>query len=95
MVVNPCVIDDEDCLAMRLYVLQQGNRLEQMISRYISLLKTVKNSAILKGTASDSLEAFIGCAELMQNQIGNISKDANAQIFNFQMTVIEADQYSF
>lgn len=95
MVLNPCVIDDEEINALRLYVLQQGTRLDQMVSRYVSILKTVKSIAIMEGTASDSLQAFIGYAEELQTQIGLISTDAHTQLLDFQARVSEADQYSF
>lgn len=95
MIENPCVIDDEECGAVLQYAVDQGDRLDQMVSAYVSRLQAVKNSAIIKGTAHDSLEVFLGYAEKLQNQIGNISKDVRAQVLDFQTRVSEADQYSF
>ena len=95
MASNQCIIDDEYCTAMGSYFQKQGETLDEMVSDYVAVLKTVRNKAIKKGEVADALDTFIGYAERLKNQIGTISQDAKNQVTRFLARVDTEDQYLF
>ena len=48
MANNQCIIDDSYCVAMGNYFKRQGERLDQMVDDYVAVLKTARNTAIIK-----------------------------------------------
>jgi len=95
MAGTQCIIDDAYCLAMGLYFKQQGERLDQMAEDYIAALRTIRDTAILKGDVHEVLNGYIAYAERMKGQIGSISDAAQAQVSQFLARIDEADQYLF
>lgn len=95
MASNQCIIDDEYCKSMGSYFKKQGEALDKMISDYIDVLETVKNTAIKDGDVAKALDSFIEYAKQMKGKIGVISNSAQVQVTNFLSKVDEADQYLF
>ncbi len=95
MASNQCIIDDSYCTAMGTHFKKQGEHLDRMVSEYISELKTIRNTAILKGDVRKVLDDYIKYAEKMKEKIGNISQTAQAQVTKFLTQVDQADQYLF
>ena len=95
MASNQCIIDDSYCTAMGAYFKRQGDQLDEMVTEYINVLKTIRRTAILKGEMRDTLEIYITYAEKMKGKIGEISATAQSQVAKFLSSVDEADQYLF
>lgn len=95
MANNQCIIDDAYCIAMGNYFKQQGDRLDQMVADYVAALKTVRDTAILKGDVRTVLDGYISYAEKMKEKLGEISETGKAHVSKFLARVDEADQYLF
>ena len=95
MANNQCIIDDSYCVAMGNYFKRQGERLDQMVDDYVAVLKTARNTAIIKGDVHIVLDAYIEYAEKMKDKIGIISDNAQAHVTKFLNNVDQADQYLF
>lgn len=95
MASNQCIIDDAYCVEMGNYFKRQGEHLDQMIIDYVATLKTVRDTAIIKGDVHEVLDTYITYAEKMKDKLGVISDNAQAQVTKFLTRVDEADQYLF
>lgn len=95
MASNQCIIDDSYCVAMGNYFKRQGEQLDKMISDYIEVVKSVRDSAITKGSVHDTLTSYITYAEKMKGKIGTLSQNAQSQVGKFLSRVDDADQYLF
>jgi len=88
-------IDDDYCTAVGKYCSKQGGYLEEYIKQYITILQGIKKDAIKSGDVAKALDAYIKYAKKLENQIGNISTNAQQQANNFIKAVDNADQYLF
>ena len=92
---NGCLIDDAYFVAMGEYFKRQGERIDVMIEDYVSILNRVRDTGIIKGDVHKVLEAYIEYASKMKGNVGEISRNAQAQTAKFLNRVDEADQYLF
>ncbi len=89
------IIDDDYCNQMSEYFIKQEEHLDSVISQYITILQEIKNTAITSGDVSDALSEYIGYAQKLNNQIGNVSTITKTHISNFLKKVDEVDKYLF
>lgn len=88
-------IDDDYCSAVADYFNKQGVNLNTYIKQYISILKDIKNDAIVSGDVAKALDAYITYVKKLENQIDSISANAQKQTNNFLKAVDDADLYLF
>lgn len=95
MASSELIIDDDYCRSMGSYFVLQGNQLDELTREYISILKEVKETAIISGEVSDALSVYISYVEKLNDQIGDISDSVKTQIDQFLARVDSEDQYLF
>lgn len=95
MASSELIIDDDYCRSMGTYFVQQGNQLDELTREYISILKEVKEKAIISGEVSDALSVYISYVEKLNDQIGELSDSIKMQINQFLARVDSEDQYLF
>ncbi|TGY39943.1 hypothetical protein E5347_16215 [Clostridium sartagoforme] len=88
-------IDDDYCKEVAEYFSKQGGYLDEYVKQYITILQGIKKDAIKGGDVAKALDAYIQYAKKLENQIGNISANAQQQAKNFIKAVDDADQYLF
>lgn len=95
MASNELIIDDDYCRAMGEYFAKQGEKMDILVTEYISILQNIKNKAITSGDVSEALSAYIDCVKKLDNQIGDISESTKIQINSFLARVDLEDRYLF
>ena len=95
MASNELIIDDEYCRSMGKYFETQGQKIDQIVSQYVSILQELRSKAIVSGELANALSAYISYASKLNKQIGNLSTTAKKQVDAFLSNVDSADQYLF
>lgn len=95
MARNELVIEDNYCQSMGNYFEKQGEQLDALIAEYISILREVRDNALISGDTAKALGAYIEYTEKLDKQVGKISQVAKKQVDNFLAEVDSADQYLF
>ncbi len=95
MASKELIIDDDYCKQMGTYFDNQGEHLNEVIAEYVTILQTIKDTAIKEGDVSKALGTYITYAKKMEKQIGILSETSKSQISNFLAQVDRADQYIF
>ncbi|MCR5144632.1 MAG: hypothetical protein K6B67_04920 [Lachnospiraceae bacterium] len=88
-------IDDDYCESMKKYYIEQGMKIEEYLSEYITILENISKNAVKKGDVNIAIDAYITYAKKLKGQINNMSNAASNQISNFLKKVDEVDQYLF
>ncbi len=95
MVSNELIIDDDYCKAMGTYFLKQEEEIDELISKYLSILQEIKDKAIISGDVSDALTVYLAYVQKLTNHFGVISLSIKSQIDKFLERVDSEDQYLF
>ena len=95
MASNDLIIDDKYCKTVADFCSEQGRKLDQIVSKYVTILNSVSDKGIIKGSTHDTLKMYISYAEKLKEQYSNFSEAAKNQIVSFNSKVDEADQYLF
>lgn len=95
MASNELIIDDEYCRSMGQFFEDQGKQLDQLIASYNSILKELRQNAIVSGDVANSLSLYIDYANRLNQLFSKVSDVAKQQINAFIDQVDEADQYLF
>ncbi len=69
--------------------------IEQKLESYISKLKEIKETAIMGGSISEAVDAFIACAEKLQGPTTTITGDLRDLTTYFVNEIDEKDEYLF
>ena len=89
------IIDDDYCTSMGTYFEKQGEQLDAIISKYIVILKKIKQTAILSGEVSSALGEYIKFSEKLQGQIGAVSDLTKNHILKYLEKIDYEDKYLF
>lgn len=95
MASRELVVGDEYCAEISQYLVEQGRRLEQLISSYIQILNTARENAITGGEVADALSRYIEYVNRLSNRFGIVSPELKTQVSNFLEAIDEADRYLF
>lgn len=95
MASNQCIIDDKYCLEMGSYFKKQGDRLDRMISDYISVMEFARTFGTRDGEVHDAMGDYIEYAKKLKGKFSLASQNAQSQVNKFLTQIDEADQYLF
>lgn len=95
MAENSLKIDDDYCKSVGDFYKAEGEKFDGYVKRYITILQEIKADAIKRGDVSTALSTFITYAQKLEEQIGEISQNAQKQAKGFIEAVDDADQYLF
>ncbi len=89
------IIDDDFCSATAKYLVQQGEHLDIILSRYLSILEEIRETSIKEGDVADALSAYITYAEKLCKQLCYASQITKAHVQFFLAQIDAADRYLF
>lgn len=89
------IIDDEYITEVGKACKARGKKMEEILDKYIEILDEIRVEAITKGNISEAINAYVGCAKLLNNQISEISSSVNLICKGFITDVNSADEYLF
>lgn len=89
------IIDDEYVYGVGDDCVLRGERLENVVETYISILNEIKEEALIEGSVSEALQAFIECMNSLNNQLTIISKRVDDTGMSFIQDINTADDFLF
>ena len=89
------IVDDEFCKAMGEYYVKQGERLDQVLSKYLTILNDIQKKGIKKGEVAEALSMYITLSKKLCKQFENVSSVTKTHVTNFLSKIDSADQYLF
>ncbi len=95
MASNDIIIDDDFCRSMGKYFSSQGEKIDNIVFEYVSILQDLRNRAIVSGDTAKALSSYIEYASKLKKQFGGISSVAKMQVEMFLKAVDESDQYLY
>ena len=95
MLDSSLIFTDEYYLQLSDVVIENGNQMEIFLSRYLSILKEIRNTAILSGEVADKLTDFIYLVSQLEDNIDYCSNMLARQCKNLIHAVDSADSFLF
>ena len=95
MASKELVIDDDYCAEIGSYIMTQGQRLEQLIDNYITILNYVREYAITGGETATALGLYIEYAKKLNDHIDSITAKIQKEVSSFLKAIDDADRYLF
>ena len=89
------IIDDDYCRDMGTTFQWQGEKLDELLKEYITIMENVSNQALLSGNVADAMKVYVSYVKKMDQQIGNISDSLKEDIDKFLKEIDSEDQYLF
>lgn len=89
------IISDEYVEDVGTYCVKRGRTLEDIMDSYLGILREIKYEAITGGEISQTLGEFIECVSLLNNQLKEVSNNANTASKYFVIDINDADSYLF
>ena len=89
------IINDDYVVSVGDTCCRRAASLEAILDEYISILKTINDTAIQEGEMSVAVNAYVLCAQQLEGQIQTISSDMK-RICNCMIDAVDkADSYLF
>lgn len=95
MVDPNLIIDDDYVYGVGDDCVRRGEKIEEIIQSYISILNEINKEALIEGSISAALEVFIECVEPIKKQLSTLSKRVDDTGMSFIQDVNTADEYLF
>lgn len=89
------IIDDESCQAMANHCVQEAERLEALIERYLTCLNNANKNGLTSGSAAKAFSAYITYASKLKGQLNELSGTISDLVSSFIGAVDDADEYLF
>ena len=85
------MVDVNYCISMQSFFEQCGAVLDDGISRYISILKTLRCEGIRKGALAEMLDVYLAAAEELSGKFRGLAEHASAAVDEFSACIIRED----
>lgn len=89
------IIDDEYVYDVGEDCAQRGEKLEEILDAYLVILNEIKTEALIEGSVSDALSAFIECVTLLNDELTTLSQSVDGTGMCFIQDVNTADDFLF
>ncbi len=89
------VVDDSGYQTAAQYFTRQGERYEEAIKAFVSILNEICSEGIISGDTADAMRAFAEYAGELKGTIGDVMKQASEQCTQFVSNVDSADQFLY
>lgn len=89
------VVDDSGYQTASQYFTRQGERYEEAIKAFVSILNEICSEGIISGDTADAMRAYAEYAGELKGTIGDVMKQAAEQCTQFVSNVDSADQFLY
>lgn len=95
MPTRDLIVHDEFIKGSAKSCLRYGKELEEILTEYISILKSIHSTSLLSGQLSDALEEYIETASLLQGTMTSNSTKIEYDLRSYLTAIDIADDYLF
>lgn len=85
------MVDVNYCISMQNFFEQCGAVLENGISRYIAILKTLRAEGIREGALAEMTDVYMAAAEELSGKFKSLADHASAALDDYSACVIRED----
>ena len=88
-------VDDDYFKAMGMFYSERYEELQDGVDKYIEIMETIIENAIIEGDTAKALELFIDYAKNLSRIIKPLGEECNGLCVNYIGEIDEADSYLY